>query len=122
MSWSDMNATTQSKLSSGKGSAAASASSNLMSVAAERAAAIHRRRAIDADDRVAQRPEVPGEPSLAATEVERRPAGSRDELEEEVAVKAPVAVVPGGASPGDPVGRLRVPRRGQVGPVQPATR
>ena len=78
----------------------------------------HRRRRIDGHHVMAKRLEVPGEPSLAATEVERVQSRCRDELQELVAVEVPVGVVIRGLSPRDPVPGVFVPGCAKIGRLQ----
>src|SRR5262249_43738772 len=52
-----------------------------------------RGRRIDADHPMAERREMPREPPLAAADVERAPAGRRDERKELIAMIAVVAIV-----------------------------
>ncbi len=68
-----------------------------------------RRRGVHADDVVAVPAEVARESALAAAEVEREPGGRRQQCEEAIAVKLPVAIVARPARPGDPVLGFRLP-------------
>lgn len=83
----------------------------------------HGRRAVDADDVVAECREVAGESALAAADVESPPHGRRHELEEGVTVVAPVVgvqrLVP---RPADPLAGVPLPRRGEVVRLQPTAR
>jgi len=71
------------------------------------------------DHVVSERLQVAREPTLAATEVERPPARWRHELEELVAVEAPVAVVIRLPCPGNELLGVRFPGRAEVSGVHP---
>ena len=68
-----------------------------------------RRRAIHADDVVAQTLQVPVEPALAATDVDDPARRWRQRLQELVAMELPVAVVARRSCPRDPVPGLILP-------------
>jgi hypothetical protein len=59
---------------------------------------------------VAESAQVPRHPALSAPDVECQISGRRDELEEAVAVKSPVAVVIGCPRPEMPLVGVRLPR------------
>ena len=74
----------------------------------------HRLGAVDADHAVPEPLEIAREPALPAAEVQRSPPRRRHELDEDVAVEAPVAVEAGLARPRDPAGSVRVPGCGEI--------
>ncbi len=74
----------------------------------------HRGRRIDADDAMPELFQVPRQSSFAAADVDRPQAGRRQQGEELVAVKSPVAVMSGMPRPCDPSAGLRFPIVGKI--------
>ena len=101
MSISDRKATTRSNEPSAYGSAAASARSKVDRRIGLAGCGDHRLRAVDAAHVVAQAGQVPGQPALAAAQVERALRRRRQQRQELVAVELPVAVVPRRPRPAD---------------------
>ena len=62
---------------------------------------------------MAARLQIAAQPSLTAAEIEREPSRGRNEVEELIAMKSPVGVVPGRARLLDPRTCLKLPRIAQ---------
>ncbi len=69
----------------------------------------HRLGRVEPDGAVTQLLQIARHPPFAAADVDREAAGRRDEVEEALAMKTPVAVVPRLARPAHPVGRVSLP-------------
>jgi hypothetical protein len=71
-------------------------------------------RSIDADDLVPKLLQMARQPPLATADVNRPPSRARYDLQELIPMKAPVAIVPRGAGPGDPLIGMCFPACAQV--------
>src|SRR6266702_1594719 len=79
----------------------------------------HRRRIVHSHHLVTERLQVARQSTLAAAQVEPRPTRRRYQLEKQIALEAPVAVVDRLPRPGNDARRMLLPRRTQVRRLSP---